>query len=507
MKSLWHTAANAAQHKWIALGALCAAAVGIHGYHYGIEDEAIYLPAIKAHLHPALYPHDRIFFEPQAKPMLFDELVAGLARAFHAPVDVTVFALYLLSLLILLAALWTLAAELLPGARARLGGVALVTVLLTMPVAGTCIFLADQHLHPRTPATALILWAVALVAPAAEGRTIGLRKGAAAFGLIALAATMHPQMAFYGALYVIALLLPSIRAGVWLGAIGCLLLPVIGLWLGAGSPEWMEASRTREQHYLLRWHWYEWLGAVAPIFVLMAMARLARRRGMFMASAVAARTALFTAVGFVAALIITIPPEMERLTPYQPLRTLHMTYLVMILLAGGMLAEFVLKDRPWRWAVLLLPLAGAMSYVQFDSFSGSRHIELPDGRASNDWVEAFLWVKANTPVDAYFALDPRYMSTHDEDFHGFRALAERSQMADWDKDPGVALLFPVLVPRWHREVHALDGFDRFTSADFARLHREFGVGWTVISSETPPPGIDAARCPWKNRTAMVCRLE
>ncbi len=149
---------------------------------------------------------------------------------------------------------------------------------------------------------------------------------------------------------------------------------------------------------------------------------------------------------------------MERLTPYQPLRTLHLTYLVMILLAGGMLAEFALKDKPWRWAVLLLPLAGAMSYVQCDSFSGSRHIEWPGGHASNDWVEAFLWVKANTPVDAYFVLDPHYMSTHDEDFHGFRALAERSQMADWDKDPGVALLFPVLVPRWHHEVHALDGF-------------------------------------------------
>jgi hypothetical protein len=148
-----------------------------------------------------------------------------------------------------------------------------------------------------------------------------------------------------------------------------------------------------------------------------------------------------------------------------------------------------------------------MSYAQFDTFAGSRHIELPDGRAANDWVEAFLWVKAHTPVDAYFVLDPHYMSTHNEDYHGFRALAERSQMADWDKDPGVALLFPVLASRWHREVHVLDGFTRFTRADFARLHREFGVGWTVVPRAEPPPGIDAALCPWQNHTAMVCRLE
>ena len=507
MNSPRQTACNAFTRKSLALPALLVAALGIHGYHYGIEDEAIYLPAIKTHLNPALYPHDRIFFEPQTKPMLFDELVAGLVRAFHARVDVMVFALYLVCLLLLLAALWTLAGRLLPDARARLGGVTLVTVLLTLPVAGTCIFLADQHLHPRTPATALILWAVSMVLPGAEEREIGWRQVLAAFALIAIAATMHPQMAFYGALFVITLLLPSIRTGLWLAAIGCLLLPVIGLWLGAGTPDWIEASRTREQHYLLRWHWYEWLGAVAPIFILMGMAGLARARGMFTAATVATRTALFTGVGFVAGLIITIPPQMERLTPYQPLRTLHLAYIVMLLLAGGLLTETLLKERPWRWALLFLPLAGAMTYAQLDGFSGSRHIELPDGRAANDWVEAFLWVKANTPVDAYFALEPHYMSTHEEDYHGFRALAERSQMADWDKDPGVALLFPVLAPRWHHEVHALDGFSRFTRADFARLHREFGVDWTVISRQEPPPGIDPALCPWHNRSVMVCRLE
>jgi hypothetical protein len=45
-------------------------------------------------------------------------------------------------------------------------------------------------------------------------------------------------------------------------------------------------------------------------------------------------------------------------------------------------------------------------------------------------VEAFDWVKANTPVDAYFVLDPHYMEREGEDFHGFRGLAERSQTAD-----------------------------------------------------------------------------
>jgi hypothetical protein len=37
-------------------------ALAVHGFHYGIEDEAIYLPAVKKNLDPALYPFDSVFF-------------------------------------------------------------------------------------------------------------------------------------------------------------------------------------------------------------------------------------------------------------------------------------------------------------------------------------------------------------------------------------------------------------------------------------------------------------
>jgi hypothetical protein len=125
-------------------------------------------------------------------------------------------------------------------------------------------------------------------------------------------------------------------------------------------------------------------------------------------------------------------------------------------------------------------------------------------------VEAFDWVKANTPVDAYFALDPRYMSSAGEDFHGFRGLAERGQMADWDKDPGVVSLFPELAPRWSREVHALDHWKNFTAEDFHRLHEQFGVGWTVLALPAADKGgsqaIPLSDCPYRNRGVLVCRI-
>jgi len=48
--------------------------------------------------------------------------------------------------------------------------------------------------------------------------------------------------------------------------------------------------------------------------------------------------------------------------------------------------------------------------------------------------------QAQYPVDAYFALDPDYMAAPGEDYHSFRALAERSQLADNIKDASMVTL-------------------------------------------------------------------
>jgi hypothetical protein len=513
MKTSWGGDAISGVRLLGLLVALVAASVLIHGYHYGIEDEAIYLPAIKAHLNPALYPHDAIFFQLQTRPMLFDDLVAATSRLLHLAVDWTVFGCYLGTLLAFFAGLWALQARLFPGGRERLGGVLLVAALLTLPVAGTCVFLTDQHLHPRTLATALILLAAARLAPRAWGAGVARRDYAWAGLLTVAAALMHPQMAFYGALLLAVLWLPEralrVKPLLAAGTIGVLLAVLLAWWMSAGGPEWQEASRTRTQHYLLQWEWYEWLGAIAPIFVLWGMSRLAQRRELAAASAVAKRTAWFAAAGMVAGCVITIPPQMERLTPFQPLRTLHLTYIVMTLLAGGLLAELVLQEKLWRWAALLLPIAAGMSFARFESFPDSHHVEWPGRATGNDWVEAFDWVKGHTPVDAYFVLDPHYMSREGEDYHGFRGLAERGQMADWDKDPGVALLFPALVLRWSHEVHALDNWENFTAEDLHRLREQFGVDWTVLptAGEGSAQTIALSDCPYRNRSVVVCRIE
>jgi len=73
--------------------------------------------------------------------------------------------------------------------RDQWGALTLVTALLTLPVAGTGLYLADQHLHPRTLATAAILYSLSA---ALDRRIVATAASAAA------AFALHPLMAIFG---------------------------------------------------------------------------------------------------------------------------------------------------------------------------------------------------------------------------------------------------------------------------------------------------------------------
>ena len=118
-------------------------------------------------------------------------------------------------------------------------------------------------------------------------------------------------------------------------------------------------------------------------------------------------------------------------------------------------------------------------------FSGVAHLELPGRQPSNPWLQAFQWIQANTPVNAYFALDPHYLEAPGEDFHCFRALAERSQLADAVKDTTVVTQVPELGPAWASQVAAQEGWRNFKLADFERLKATFGVDWVLVAYPQP----------------------
>ncbi len=479
------------------------AALFIHGYHLGIEDQAIYLPGVRYDLNPSLYPHDAEFFLPQVRPTLIDEIVAYTAKIAHIGVAGSTFFWHLVSVYLLLAAALRLARRCFERERQAWAGLALLTVLFTIPVTGTALYLVDQYLHPRTLATAFILVAIPDV--------IDHRYLRAVLWLF-LASLVHVQMAFFGGLFLVFLVAvevvrsdngPILARRFRAGILG---FPLASLF-EPGSPAWREAMLTRQQHFLLKWHWYEWLGIFGPLFLLWwisAVTSRSWRQGEVPAfRALLCRALLwYGSFCFLVALIVTIPQRLERLTPYQPMRGFHLVYLLLFLLMGGLVFEHLLRARIWLYAVLLTAIGLGMFYVQRDLFSGTRHIEWPGADTRNRWVRAFVWIRGNTPRDAYFAIDPRYMQKRGEDEHGFRAWAERSVLADWDKDPGVVCLFPAIADRWQEQVHAQDGFQNFGRQQLLGLRQKFGADWVVADH-----ALGLHDCPYQKDGIYVCRIE
>jgi hypothetical protein len=496
--------------RWVALPLLLAAfAMLVQGYHPGLEDDAFYLAAIKHNLNPSLFPHDADFFRVQFQATVFDKLIAFSLRSTDVPLEWGILFWQWGVTFLILWGCWRISRRCFAEAHAQWAAVTLVAVLLSLPVSGTGLSLTDQYLHPRALATALILGAIVAV--------LGGRRMLAG-ALLAAAFSVHAIMAAFGASYCLFLMWKPARRTKTertktkvdqrrTALLAALLLP-LGWIFEPASDAWRRAAATRPFYFVLRWHWYEWLGVVAPLALLWWFRVLAQRRTEAVLALVAERLVYFGVFQLAVALVMLLPARLERLRPLEPMRFLHLVYLLFVLLSGGLLGQYVLKKHALRWLLLFVPLSVGMFYAQRQMYPETPHLELPglllrNEASRNKWVEAFRWISRNTPVDSQFALDPHYMELPGEDYHGFRALAERSVLADAVKDAGMVARVPRLAPRWQREVEAQRGWRDFQRRDFLRLQREFGVDWVVLQV----PGVDGLSCPYRNSQVVVCRVE
>jgi hypothetical protein len=480
---------------WLIL-AFSILAVIVMGYHPGIEDDGVYLSAVKGDLNPALYPHDAEFFRVQLQATMFDKWVAGFIQVTHIPVSVAEFLWQFATIILTMVGCWSIARCLFADKCAQWGGVAMVAAMLTLPVAGTALYLADQHLHPRNLSTAIILIAVSRIMNGKHWQAVPL---------LLLSVVLHPIMAVLGISFCVFLTVATLEpVHVWLRSLRDSLAAAVPLgWIfESPTPVWRKALETRSYFFLYRWTWYEWLGAIAPLFLFWLLWRIAEKRGETQLSRFALAVFAYGVFQQVAAMVVLGSPGLVRITPMQPMRYLHLIYFFMALVAGSLLTKFVIKTSIWRWATYLLVINVGMFATQRAMFASSPHLELPGVRSSNSWLQAFRWIRKNTPTDAYFAMDPNYLAAPGEDYHSFRALAERSQLADAIKDTAVVTQVPELGPTWERQVTAQAGWTHFKLADFERLKSEFGVNWALVSYPQPP-GLE---CRWHNSALSVCQI-
>ncbi|MGA7109475.1 MAG: DUF6798 domain-containing protein [Terracidiphilus sp.] len=488
---------------WLLL-TLSALAFVVMGYHPGAEDDTVYVTAVKADLNPALYTHDSDFFRIQLQATAFDPLMAGFVRVTHLPVAWAELLWQFLSIFLILTACWQVISRLFEEGSARWGAMAMLAAMFTLPVAGTALYIVDQYLHPRALATALILFGVSRIMAGKQWHAVPLLAGAFA---------LHPMMGALGISFCCVLtltfsqpvhaLLRSLRRREVAEATtpAAAMLP-LGWLLEPPTKSWLTAISSRPWLRLYDWTWYEWLGAIAPLILFYTISRIARRQGNANLAAFSTAVLAYGIFQQVVAMIVLGPRQLIVLSALEPMRYLHLVYVFLALIAGAYLGKMVLRRHVGRWAVFLLVANGGMFVAQRQLFAGTSHLELPGMEPANPWLQAFDWIRQNTPEDAYFALDPNYMIALGEDYHSFRALAERSQLADVVKDSAVLTKVPALGPTWERQVAAQAGWTRFTLADFERLKAEFGVNWALVSFPAPL----GLTCRWHNESLSVCQI-
>jgi hypothetical protein len=480
------------------LALLTAVAVAIHGYHLGVEDAEIHLPAAKKLLDPRLYPFAGEFFMTHEHMSLFSAILAWSARLTHLSMDWMFLFWYAVGIFTLLASCWMLAAISFNSSRARWCAMLVLTAVLTMPATNTGLLLMDPYLTPRSFSTPLSIFALA---------TFLKRRYVLAFAAIVATCAIHLQM---GACLVLLMaimwlaerLKPVMRRRVPANSAIAGILPT-GFPLTPAQGPYREALYARDYFFLSNWTWYDWIGMLAPLAILAWF-----WKGNVRGATPEFRRLSFALIPFgllsiLVAAVFTSSHTLDMFARLQPLRCFQLITLIFMVYLGGVIGEYAAKGRSWVLPAIFLPLAGGMFFLARDTYSHSPHIELPwVTTSSNDWVNTLLWVRENTPKDAVFAVDSRYFLDHGVDVHGFRVISERSDLADYFKDGGVVAMFPDLADEWKQMSNATYGLNHFRAEDFTRLVSEYPVTWTVIHGPAPAGMI----CPYQQRGYAVCRI-
>ena len=490
------------------LMALTAAALCIHGYHLGVEDGEIYIPAAKKLLRPELYPFATEFFLSHGHLSLFSPTLAWTARLTHLSMDWTILGWYIVTLFAMLASCWTVAAACFASERARWCAMLVVTAVLSMPATNTSLLLIDPYLTARSFSTPLTLFGLACFL---EKRYAGVAVA------LMLTALIHPQMVVY-AVFLIAMMwlvernrtqvrqeIPVMASLSWAVPTSSLagVLPT-GFHLAPATEPYREALYSRDYYFLANWSWYHWLGMLAPLAILALFWRGKLRGTRPGFERLSFAMLPFGLLSIVVGLVFSSTHELDMFARLQPLRCFHLITLVFVILLAGMIGEYWAKGRSWVLPAVSVPLAIGMFFVARETYASSPQIEFPSERSSNAWVNTLLWVRHNTPVDAVFAVDSRYFKDEGTDVHGFRAVSERSALADYYKDGGVVSLFPTLAPEWKQMSNATYGLNHFTAADFRRLQSKYPeVSWTVLHGGAPA-GLE---CPYQQQGYAVCKLD
>jgi len=503
---------------WIA--ALSLVTLLLNGYHPLAEDGGLYVAGVQLTLNPSLFPHYTVFVSEHLHFSIFAPVLAFLVHLTHLSLAWILLLTNLFSLWLTFYSAHRILQRTVSNETAQLTGLFLLAAFWALPIAGTSLLLMDPYVTARSLSTPLSLLAVSFTLDARPT----LRPLLWSTLILILAAAFHPLMAAYAFAFVLVLRLTRLRqrylAYAILTASALALAAVLHSVAPTETPAIIAAEKSRYYWFLSQWQWFELLGLIGPLAVLAALLPRYRKHPGPLNDAAATLCRASIAIGCIATLVVLCfaheSSPSHLVARMQPLRAFLLIYAVMTLLLGATLTQIALEARqrlqstPARTTlatlpvVILLALSATMFYVQRQTFPASEHLELPwlAQHNPNPWVQAFLWCRDNTPPDALFALDTKYVNEDGEDAQTFRPIALRSAVPDFSKDGGEAAITPALAAQWQQGADAQVNLSTETDAPRDARLLPFGVTWMVLHAAAPT----AHPCPYNNGIIKVCSL-
>jgi len=440
------------------------------GYRYGASDQAFYLPAVVAELHPSLFPRDRELLGPHMRLWLGDSLIADVARVSGASLPTVFLAIYGLTLVLLAAGAVRLARSL----SCDWWAVAVFLLLLTLRhrIAKTGANTLEGYMHPRMLAFACGLFVFAEIA---RGRTL------AAFALAALAIVIHtPTGVWFAAAWAAAVVwqwrahprLAVAVAGIG-GALALVVLVALRDQLVPMNAEWLDVLKEKDYLFSGEWPLYAWVTNLAYPLVILAIYRRRRARGL----AGDGESALVAAlIALVVAFLLSVPLAEMRIALAVQIQ-INRVFWLLDAVTAVYVSWWLTADLASGWSrgargALVIGIALVAGGRGFYVLRVEAHRPLVEvGLSPTRWNDAMNWL-ATQPDHWHVLADPQHAWKYGP---SVRVAAWRDTVLEASKDAALAMYDARVAARVAERGRALGGFDTFTVDDVRQIAARYRV--------------------------------
>lgn len=473
----------------LVFGAVLTSSSG--GYRYGVTDQAFYIPVVLDEIVPGLFPLDSDLIDAQDRFFVLDDWFAWVIQLTGLSLPVVFLSAYLLTLLLLYAAIVGIGQTMYRTGWAVSGLVFLMTVRHRIP--RTAVNSVEGYFHPRMLAFAVGLCGVAL-----------FLRGRTRWALVVVVAALlaHPTTGVWfvilvGGAAVVSDRAPTrslllwaasgVTAGVW-----ALAYPLRSQ-LAVMDDTWIEVLSIKDYLVIAGWPIAAWISNLAIagfVFVLYWYRRslgvASRREG-----------GLVAGCGLLVGLFLLSAPFSRGLVALavqlQFNRIFWLVEVVGVVYLGWLLVESplprfrrqaaALHMRPRRAVVVIVALLALTrgGYRVFVERAGQPIIQV--GLASNEWNDVMRWA-SDQPIGTHFLADPVHSGRYGT---SVRAASGRDVYLELIKDTGIAIYSSDVAHRVARRVRDLGDFEHLTVEHARVLADRYAIDFLITEQRLELP--------------------